>query len=544
MHFELVFVLLFAISTGVALAARWMKLPYTAALVLAGLVIGAGHWVSPPHLSKDLLFAVFLPGLLFEAAFHIDSRSFWANRLAVFGLAVPGVVMAICVTAFLLTPVVQGFGLEADFRLIDGFVFGGIVAATDPIAVVAMFKSLGAPRRLGLLIEGESLLNDGTAVVLFGVIVAVALGTEVTVAGAGIEFLRTCGLGILIGAAVGYAGSRLIHLVDDPMIEITVTVVLAWGSFALAEQVQASGVLASVVAGLLCGNDAAHTGMSPTTKIAVVSFWSYVAFALNSMVFLLIGFEVQLGGVLAAWKTVLLGWLATTAARAAVVGSVSSLLRRSRERIPPGWAAVLCWGGIRGGLSMVLVLALPPAFPHRQFLVNAVFGVVVLSILLQGTTMAPLLKRLGIVSTHLGWQRFQSARADALAGRAALAELAALGQHQAAAPGVLAELRRHYEARIAEADERIRALHLDHAEIEREERRRLRRHLLLVEKERVLRAIHEGLSSEEAAAELLADLDARLLQAEQDPGIPRGDASVAEGSLAEAGPGGSGAPPS
>jgi CPA1 family monovalent cation:H+ antiporter len=527
MHLDLVLVLLFAIATGVALAARWIKVPYTAALVLAGLAIGAGRWVSPPHLSKELLFAVFLPGLLFEAAFHLDAKKFWGNRRAIIALAVPGVVAAIVVTALLLTPAVHALHLEQGFRLIDGFVFGGIIAATDPIAVVALFKSLGAPSRLGVLIEGESLLNDGTAVVLFGVIFTLATGEHVGVGAAALDFVRTCGLGILIGVGMGYGGSRLIHVVDDPMIEITVTVVLAWGSFAVAEQFHASGVLATVSAGLLCGNYAARTGMSPTTKIAAVAFWAYIAFALNSIVFLLIGFEIELPGVLRAWKTVLLAWFVTTAARAVVIGGVSMALRRSREKLPKWWATVMCWGGIRGGLSMVLVLALPPDFAHRQFLINVVFGVVLVSILLQGMTMAPLLRRLGIVSEEAERLQYQSVRAESLAARAALEALEILGRTGETTPRVLAEIRARYEARIASADSRILALHLSDAVLDQEEHQRIRRHLISVEKDRVLRAIHEGVSSEEAAAPLLADLDARLVDLD-DHALEPPEASAAE----------------
>jgi len=512
MHLELVVVLLFAIATGVALVARWLKLPYTAALVLAGLVIGAGNWVPAPHLSKGLLFAVFLPGLLFEAAYHLDAKQFWSNKLAICGLAVPGVVAAICVTAFILSPLIRGLHLEHNFKLIDALVFGGIVAATDPIAVVALFKSLGTPKRLSVLVEGESLLNDGTAVVLFGMILMLATGAKVSPGGAAFDFARTCGLGILVGASAGYGGSKTIRLVDDPMIEITVTVVVAWGSFALAEALQASGVLATVSAGLLCGNYGARTGMSPTTKIAVVSFWAYLAFALNSMVFLLIGFEVDLREVVASWRTVLLAWLATTMARAVVVAAVTLLLHRTRERLPRRWSIVMCWGGIRGGLSMVLALALPSAFPHRQFLVDVVFGVVVISILVQGSTMAPLLKRLGIVSDNVTTKRYEIARVGVLAARAGLDELTKIEQGQTRDPALFAELRANYTARIAEADGRMRALDLPDRTLEIEEQRRIHRRLILVEKERIQATVREGLATEEAADEVLASLEARLLQ--------------------------------
>ena len=512
MHLELVVVLLFAIATGVALIARWLKVPYTTALVAAGLIVGAGRWVPAPHLSKDLLFAVFLPGLLFEAAFHLDAKQFWANKLAICGLAVPGVVAAICVTAFVLLPMVSGLRLEHDFKLIDGLVFGGIVAATDPIAVVALFKSLGTPKRLAVLVEGESLLNDGTAIVLFGMILTLAMGSKVTVSSVAIDFVHTCGLGVLMGALLGYAGSRVIRLVDDPMIEITTTVVVAWGSFALAEEIHASGVLATVSAGLICGSYGARSGMSPTTKIAVVSFWGYLAFALNSLVFLLIGFEVDLGGVLASWPTVLLAWCAMTVGRALVVAIVTLLLRRSKERLPKWWGLIMCWGGIRGGLSMVLVLGLPALFPHRQFLINVVFGVVVVSIFVQGGTMAPLLKRLGIVSENAGTARYELARTEGLAARAGLEELETLVREQAPEAALVSELRDQYVQRIAAAESQIRELHLTDSGLQSEEERRIRRHLTIVEKERVLRAVHEGLSSDDAAAVLLATLDARLAQ--------------------------------
>lgn len=524
MNLELVFVLLFAIATAVALLARRLNVPYTAALVVAGLVLGAFDWVDAPHLTKDLLFAVFLPGLLFEAAFHIDFKKFWANKLTVSSLAIPGVVVAISVTALMLTPIVQGLDLEHDFRLIDGFVFGGIVAATDPIAVVALFKSLGTPKRLGVLVEGESLLNDGTAVVLFGVIFSIAMGADVTIASASLDFVKTCGLGILIGAGLGWGGSKIIQLVDDPMIEITVTTVAAWGSFALAEEIHVSGVLATVTAGLLCGNYGARTGMSPSTKIAAATFWAYIAFALNSIVFLLIGFEVEFGEMISAWKTILIAWFVATAARAVVIGLVSTGLRRTRERLPNWWATVMCWGGIRGGVSMVLVLALPAEFPHRQFLINVVFGVVVVSILVQGMTMGPLLRKLGIISKRAQRVQYEAARADALAARAALDEIQDLRRRRHIEANVADDLEARYEARIRDADKHVKMLHLEDAILDIEERRRLERHLILIEKERVMKAVHEGLCSDEAASSLLADLDARMIHIE-DHGVDPDDSS-------------------
>ena len=193
MGFETTFVLLFAVATAVALFARWLKVPYTVALVVAGLGLGAAHAFEPPHLTKDLLFAVFLPGLLFEAAFHLQFDKFWENRFSVFSLAVPGVAAATLLTAALLTPSADALHFVEGFSLAQGLVFGALIAATDPIAVVSLFKSLGVPRRLSVLVEAESLLNDGTAAVFFSLILSFVLGGDVSLVGAGLRFVTVVG---------------------------------------------------------------------------------------------------------------------------------------------------------------------------------------------------------------------------------------------------------------------------------------------------------------------------------------------------------------
>jgi monovalent cation:H+ antiporter, CPA1 family len=513
-HAEVAFVMLFAVATGVAMVAQRVRLPYTVALVVAGLVLGTIDAFDPPRLTKDLLYTVFLPGLLFEAAFHLEWKKFWSNKLAIHTLAVPGVVASILLTALLLTPATQALHLEVDFRFVDGLVFGGILAATDPIAVVALFKSLGAPKRLGVLVEGESLFNDGTAVVLVGIILAVAVGGELSVPSATLEFIRVVGLGGLLGAGIGYAASKIIQKVDDPMIEITVTTVAAYGSFAFAEQFHASGVIATVAAGMLCGNYGARTGMSPSTIVAAGTFWEYVAFALNSIVFLLIGFEVKVTALVENALPIVVAYLAVTLSRAIVVFSVSALLRRTRERIPWSWSAVLTWGGLRGGLSMVLVLSLVHGFPHRDYLVTVTFGVVILSILIQGLTMAPIMRRLGLVGQRAERVAFESDRAALAATRAALEEIDRFPHEQAISDGVLEAVRAEYRERLAVAEKKVQATLLATEEIQAEERVRTRRHLLLVEKERILELLHAGLVSGEAAQALLADLDGRLVALE------------------------------
>lgn len=514
MHLEYVVIALFTVATAVALIARRFRVPYTVALVVTGLVLGTAHALEPPHLTKELLYAVFLPGLLFEAAFALEFKKFWANKLAVSVLAVPGLLLAVGVTAFLLLPVINGLHFVDDFPLLEALVFASVIAATDPIAVVGLFKALGAPKRLAVLVEGESLLNDGTAVVVFTIVVGAATGSAFSVSVAVIDFVRVVGMGLLIGLSVGYAVSLVIQKVDDPMIEITLTTIAAYGSFVAAEHFHFSGVIATVAAGMLCGNYAVRTGMTASTRIAVATFWEYLAFALNSMVFLLIGFEVKVESLVAAWKPILLGFLVVTVARGLVVVLAHVLLRRTREAFPLTWAAVLTWGGLRGGLSMVLVLGLP-ALAHRDLLVTMTFGVVIISILVQGLTMGPLLRRLGLVGHRSGALELERLRGAARGASAALDELdRAKAEGSVSAVSHLA-VRPEFEQRLERVKQAIEALHVDDTEAAEGERRRALARALTAEKDALLSARASGTLSGEAAEELLADVDARLVAVQE-----------------------------
>ncbi len=399
---ETTLILLFAAATAVAIGARLVKVPYTVALVLAGLALGATHFVEGVHLTKDLLYSVFLPGLVFEAAYHLELAEFRRNARAILTLSVPGIIVAMAATATLLVTTSSATTFAPGFGWPHALVFAALIAATDPIAVVALFKTLGAPKRLGVLIEGESLVNDGTAIVLYGIVYRAVSGASPDIAGGAVEFVKVAGMGTVIGAGVGAAAWQVIRRVDDPMVEITVTVIAAYGSFVAAEALHFSGVIATLTAGMFCGSVVAPAGMSPSTRIAVDSFWQYVAFALNSLVFLIIGLEVPIHRLAAAWWPIATAFLAVTAGRAVIVLVSWALLLPTRERIPWRWAIVLTWGGLRGALSMVLALALPQGFPHRDLIVTMTFGVVLLSIVVQGLTSAPLLRWLRVTSPPEG----------------------------------------------------------------------------------------------------------------------------------------------
>ena len=514
-NLDLISVALFAVATVVALLVRRLLVPYTVGLVLAGLLLGATHVLRPPHLTKDLLFAVFLPGLLFEAAFHLDFSRLWRSKVAVSALAIPGVIASIAVTAALLTAAVGALHFVQGFTFIHAVVFASLVAATDPIAVVALFRTLGVPSRLRLLVEGESLLNDGTAVVFFGMILGIASGNGVSAAGAVREFVRQVGGGVLVGGLVGAGLAQVIRRVDEAMIEITLTTLVAYGSFVAAEHLHVSGVIATVTAGMICGTQAHQGGMSPSTRLAVGTFWEYLAFALNSIVFLLIGFEVDLPAMLAQWKVILAAFAALTVGRAVVIAAVSAALGRSRERVPWRWSAILTWGGLRGALSMVLALSLAPGFPHRDVLVSMTFGVVIISILVQGLTMAPLLRSLGVVRQVDDRRDYDLRRGEILAGKAALGSLEEVARTHAVAPDLISILRSEYEVRLSSTEAGLERIFDERAGLREEVLARIRRYLGTVERSALGEAARHGLIAEGAAQELTAGIDSRLERSTQ-----------------------------
>ncbi len=517
MQFETAFLILFAIASAVAIAAHRLGIPYTVALVVTGLALGMVHLLEPPHLTRQLVYSLILPGLLFEASFHLDLGDLRKNRLAIPMLAVPGVLASILLTAVILVSLARALPFMLGFTLAQGLVFGAVIAATDPIAVVGLFRTLGAPRRLRALVEGESLWNDGTALVLFGLVLSFVSGTHVTAGSLALQFFKVVGAGALTGIAVGSVVSRVIRSVDDPMIEITLTTIAAYGSFVAGEAIGGSGVIATVTAGMLCGNYAVRTGMNPSTRIAAETFWEYVAFALNSVVFLLIGFELRAGDLVASWQPILVAYLAVTAGRGLVILGVSSLLRRTRERIPWRWAPVLTWSGLRGALSMVLALSLAADFPQRSLLITMTFGVVLLTILVQGTTMGPLLKRAGLISRSERRSEIEAARGRAVAARAALAEIDRMPREIATAPDVLEPLRDRYEATVHDAEGVMRRLHGETSELQAEENRAARRHLLLTEKSSLIAAVQRGLLGREAFGRLVADIDGQLVKLDETP---------------------------
>jgi len=387
---------LLGVAIVVAIIARRLRLPYTVGLVLTGLGLALLRVDVGVGLTHEIIFDVILPPLLFEAALNLRWSELRQDLAPVLTLATLGVGLSALVVAVGLT---NGLG----WPLAPAMAFGALIAATDPIAVIALLRETGVKGRLALLIESESLLNDGVAALLFVLVVptlvdAVAEPTPWRLAA---QIGLVGGGGLAVGVVCGAAAIFVAGRTDDHLIESALTAVAAYGSFLAADHFGASGVLATVAAGLMMGNlgvlaeGAGPFALSSQGRAFVVAFWEFAAFLANSLVFLMIGLALADVRVRSFAELAIVIALALLG-RAAAVYPLSLVFARSRWKIALAQQHFLWWAGLRGALALALALALPPATPYRDEILVAAFGVVGFSVLVQGLTAGLWLKALGL----------------------------------------------------------------------------------------------------------------------------------------------------
>lgn len=529
---EFILWLLIAASLIAVISAR-AKIPYTVALVLGGLALGSVHFAAiqdflknrPEWLSPNAGLVVFLPALLFEGSLKFQVRHLRENVIPIVLLANAGVLISTFVTGY----AIHWF---LSIPLLVALLFGSIVAATDPISVLAIFRNMSVNKRLSTIVEGESLFNDGTAVVLYSILLAAVATGHLSVWTGVRSFVVEVLGGAATGLLLGYVFSKITQRIDEPQIEITLTTILAYGSYLIAEWAHVSGVIATVTAGLMIGNLGTRIGMSPRTRIALWSFWEYASFVINSLVFLLIGFQVRLGEWIESWHAILLTIGVVIVARMLSVYGLAPLTNLLTERIPRSWGHVLVWGGMRGALSLALALSLAEDFPYRSQILAMTFGVVAFTIVVQGLTIKPLLRALGIGANQD--DEYSKARVRQMAVSAGLSDLEDMLQSHAVSTPVYHQLRGELEGELKKTNQEIEEIYGKGVRDFAGEVQHARRRVLAAQKSSVESAMHEGLITEQTASQMINGLDKGLDELEGSGEAP--EAPVKDGKATESKP--------
>ncbi len=414
-----ILILLLIVTLIVALLSRLMRIPYTLLLVIIGFIVGIVGLLSflpHEHLDPNVVLYIFIPALLFEGAWNADLDRLEAEWLPIILLVIPGVVLSIFVVAVALH---VGIGLEWLLALL----VGTIVAPTDPVAVIALFQQLGVPDRLRVLVEGESIFNDGTGGAAYELVLAVLLPTlglaevagepsfqNAPALGIMAEVLWLIFGGFLLGLGVGWLVSHLLRRIDDRLVVITITIAVAYGMYVLGTALSTSGLLAVVGAGLVMGSYGRKHALAPRTIEAADDVWEFINYLANSLLFLLLGFELALTNLVQSFPGIFFGVLGVLIGRVLMIyvfiplqdvlarwwsrRTLTRSPRLTRPRpIPPAWRPVMVLSGLRGALSLALVLSLPETLAQRNLLTDIVYGVILVTLLGQGLTLRVLLPR-------------------------------------------------------------------------------------------------------------------------------------------------------
>lgn len=518
---ELSAVILLAVAAGIAILVGRLRIPFTVALVVVGLGFAFFPDFIALDISSDLILGLLVPPLLFEAVFHLPWPRLRMELLPVLLLALVGTLAGTFMVGYMIN-------LWVGLPWLAALAFGALISATDPVAVIALFKSLGVSKRLGILVEGESLFNDAVAVVLFNLAMAAALGGESLSWTHGIKaFLIIGGGGLGVGVVLGYVVSALIlRAVDNPLVETTATLALAYGSYVIAESFGTifgiehfhfSGILAVVAAGLMVGN-LGLSNTSPSTRLTLENFWELLAFLVNSFIFLFIGIKIHLTDFnsenVLVHMAIAIGVVLFT--RLLVVYGLNVLhnLMKPARKIPFAYSHISFWGGLRGAISLALALTVASSGAFSEEVADTVrfmtFGVVLFTLLVQGTTIGPLINKLGLAGKSASEQDQQRHQAQIYARQAGRRQLEKLGHEGVLFREMAIAMTDTYDLEIAENSSHLGSHFEAHPELEISMLISARRDALLAEQSALLDLSRRGLASSEIAHELNVDIDHRL----------------------------------
>jgi monovalent cation:H+ antiporter, CPA1 family len=509
-----ILIILLLVATGVALVTQWLRVPYVTGLVLAGLPI-TELLSRRIGLDPSLVLNLFLPILIFEAAINTDVSRLRSTFKPIALLAGPGAVLSSAIIAVLLK---LGLGLD----WIPALLVGVILANTDTVSMIAVFKEIPVPSRLSTIVEGETLFNDAAALVSFNLILTVYSTGSLTVLEGIRELLFVALGGSVVGLILGYLSIPIFVRLNDPLSSLLLTVAVALGTFQLGQFLGVSGAVAVVMAGLIFGNVGLSRSTSASDRITLLSFWEYASFGVNTFIFLLIGIEINPMTLWRILPAILLAVLAYQIGRVITVYPLLAGLRWIDRPIPVRWQHVLFIGNIKGSLSMALALSIPLTLPGREGLIAIVFGAVLISLVGQGLSLPWLVKRLKLSGVSETRQKIEELQLQLIASKAAQDELDSLLRSGVLPKAVYEELRASYQARVATSERVLREFYNRRVQKSPTGSSNLaqldaiRRRLLLAEKGAVNDALRKRILSEDLVQTYIKNLNEQLLGLEDD----------------------------
>ncbi len=507
-------IILLLVAIAVALVTRWLQIPYVVGLVLAGLAISKQALPESVGLNPDVILNLFLPILIFEAAINTDISRLRSTVKPIALLAGPGVILSAIITAFLLK-----FGLG--FAWITASAVGVILTITDTVSVIAAFRTVSVPGRLATIVQGESLFNDGIALVLLSIITTIHL-QGLFALGESIEqiFIAFVGGGLL-GLGLGYLCFGLFRQLDDALSNILLTVAVSLGTFQIGQALGVSGAIAVVIAGLVIGNLGLRQ-TSASIKVTLLNFWEYAGFGVNTFIFLFVGLEVDPPILLETIPSALLAVLIYQIGRIFSIYPLLFLLRFIDRPLPLKWQHVLIFGNVKGSLSMALALSLPLNLPGRMQVITLVFSTVLVSLIGQGLSLPWLVKRLQLIKPSAIGQKIEILQLNLITAKAAQEELHHLLESGSLPKFLYEELFASYQARIASSEQELRDLYnqrTDYLASKTQEQKYLDglyRRLYLAEKGAINDAIFQRLLPNDIAQTYLQELNEKLLSLKDD----------------------------
>lgn len=445
--------LILAVGSAVALGAKRIGVPYNVALVFVGLLAALLGILPHAELDPELVLVGILPVLIFESAISANLDHLREAKTSILALAIPGVALSLVGTAGIAT-----WALELPFT--TALVFGALLAITDTVSVLLAFRAVRVPQRLAAIMEGESLFNDGTALVLVAVTASIAAGAEASALIASRDLLIAIIGGVAFGLAFGAVAALILRATPDHLTAVLVTIVVVFGTSLFSEEVHASPVIAVVVLGLILGRTARRS-LPPSRVLALQGFWETVGFGLNVLVFLLVGMQLDSEVLLEEAPSILIAVVALHIGRAlAVYGSFGALSLLTKEAVPLRWQHVMMIGNIKGALSMAAVIALPDSVPYKARLVTIVFGVTFVTLFMQALPFRRLLLFLGVVAQPTD-PVIDEARARLVAARSGQSQLDSLLEAGLVSRRAHAERKATLQRQVLEAERTLRAVEIE-----------------------------------------------------------------------------------